>query len=279
MLAASGVVVDQFVLPVLRVLEGYWPRGLGWLRRLARALQSWRLKRAEEKLQRLEAKRRKSGLLANEQDQLAAPDSFRRRAPVAPESRMPTRLGNVLRAGERLPHDKYGLDGVICAPRLWLILSEDVKAELIEARRQLDGAVLVLIWGGLLVVWAFLTPWAILAAAAVCAFAYWWAIRSAEIFADLVESAFDLYRGKLYEALRLRKPRTPSEEPASGEALTAYLWGRLPDKHRLEFVDEDVETSPSDESPSEPTGRSLAPVPIVIGALAGLLLGRALARR
>lgn len=277
-LAASGVVVDQVTLPVLRALEGYWPPGLGWLRQWLTAFQSWRLNPAEAKLQHLEARRRDAGLSASEHAEFTSLDIFLRRAPAEPAARMPTRLGNVLRAGETWPRDKYGLDASICWPRLWLALSEDVKGELAEERRHLDRAVVVFIWGGLLLVWVFLTWWALLAAGAVCAFAYWWAVRRAEAFADLVEATFDLYRGKLYDALRLPKPGKPSEEPASGKAVTAFLWRGAVDEE-LAFVNGGPEQGHGDGTAPGLGRISFPPLSLVVGALAGLLLGRALSRR
>jgi hypothetical protein len=75
----------------------------------------------------------------------------------------------MLRGGETWSREKYGLNAVICFPRLWLVLDDDVKAELSEARRQLDQTVEVFIFGVLLIVWTFLTPLAVLAAAVVAA--------------------------------------------------------------------------------------------------------------
>ncbi|MEX5258304.1 hypothetical protein, partial [Kocuria arenosa] len=42
-------------------------------------------------------------------------------------------------------------------------------------------------------------------------------------FADLVETAYDLYRGRLYQQLRWPLPTTPAEEHDHGKALTQYL--------------------------------------------------------
>ncbi|MEX5258523.1 hypothetical protein, partial [Kocuria arenosa] len=42
-------------------------------------------------------------------------------------------------------------------------------------------------------------------------------------FADLVETAYDLYRGRLYQQLRWPLPANPGEEHACGKALTQYL--------------------------------------------------------
>jgi hypothetical protein len=43
----------------------------------------------------------------------------------------------------------------------------------------------------------------------------------------LKQALVHVHRGKLYEALRWPLPDTPAAEPASGAALTAYLWRGL----------------------------------------------------
>jgi hypothetical protein len=49
-------------------------------------------------------------------------------------------------------------------------------------------------------------------------------LRSAAVYADLVESAFDVYRGELYKHLRWPPPANASIEPAEGDRITHYLW-------------------------------------------------------
>ncbi len=49
-------------------------------------------------------------------------------------------------------------------------------------------------------------------------------------YADLVESAFALYRCQLYTAVGWPPPRAGREESATGQRLTEFLWrGTLPD--------------------------------------------------
>lgn len=141
---------------------------------------------------------------------------------------MPTALGNTLRAAESHPVDKYGLDGVSVWPHLWLVLPDATRQELMTARAALDSAARACVWGLLFV--AF-TPWTPLAAptglvVAACA-AYWWAPAAAQVFADLVEAAFDLHRTALYQQLRWPLPANPQDERAEGQHLTMYLWRGL----------------------------------------------------
>lgn len=140
---------------------------------------------------------------------------------------MPTRLGNVLRAAERWPRDKYGLDALIVWPRLWLLLQQTTRKEIIDARARLDQAVIGLTWGVLIVGWEALAWWPVLVAAAVAAFLYRRAVVAAERYGDLVEVAFDLERTELYRRLRIPLPTESENEPSEGVALTQYLWRGL----------------------------------------------------
>jgi hypothetical protein len=59
-------------------------------------------------------------------------------------------------------------------------------------------------------------------------FAYSWILDSAEIYGDLIESTFDLYRPLLYQSLRIPLPKTPQEEYAIGLQITEYLFRGTP---------------------------------------------------
>jgi len=245
----SASVVDQLAPTVLRLLEGYWPRGLGWLRRSLTDARSRRFNSAQAKLGRLETKRRKEGLTATDTFEFARLDRQLRRMPSAPDLLMPTRLGNILRAGEAWPRDKYGLDAVVCWPRLWLILPQQARTDLAEARGALNRSVVVGIWGALLIVWIPLTWWALPVAVIVATAAYQRSLGAAAVFADLVEAAFDDFRESLY-----RQVGTPhsdrTEEPRRGELLTTYLW-RGEVSNGPEIVT-DARTPGAPEAPPDP---------------------------
>jgi hypothetical protein len=57
-----------------------------------------------------------------------------------------------------------------------------------------------------------------------------WVPSRAEVYADLVEAAFDLYRGALYVQLRWPQPDNPRDERAKGRRLTTYLMRGLDDE-------------------------------------------------
>ena len=80
------------------------------------------------------------------------------------------------------------------------------------------------IWGLGLVAFTPLAWWAAPVGIAVAtAAAVWWVPARAEVFADLVEGAYDLYRSALYQHLRWPLPDTPAGERRTGSDLARYL--------------------------------------------------------
>lgn len=224
LVTTSAVVVERFVLPTLRLLEGYWPRWLGPIR--AGLVDRKRRQRTalHDRWSPLAVRVRSGRLSPDEKVEFTALDDRLRRLP-APDRVMPTRLGNILRAAEDQPEEKYGLNGVICWPRLWLLLPDGVKEELTRARTDLDTGVRVWLLSLLFVVWTVWAWWAapagLLAAAATYA---WWILGAAEVYADLLESSYDMHRTALYEALHWPLPATPAAELQTGQQVTQYLW-------------------------------------------------------
>jgi hypothetical protein len=149
---------------------------------------------------------------------------------------MPTRLGDILRAAEGRPAEKYGLDAIVCWYPLWLLLPADVRAELVQARATLDGAARAWIWGAGFTVWTLWTWWALPIGAVTGALAYYRGmLPAATVFGELIASAFDLYRFRLYDALHLPQPSTPrAERHRSGPQVTNVLWGG-PDEPDLDY--------------------------------------------
>ena len=223
--AASGVVVGRLTTPVLRLMEGYWPR---FLDVVGRSLTKRVATKAES--------------IRTEFQKVAGP-VLTGNPPPTPQQRadytrltqqwrrlpgsgryLPTRIGNTLRAGESRPVDKYGLDAVAIWPHLWLLLPETSRSELAAARGSLDSAVGAFIWGMLFVAFTPWTPWAAAVGLVVAAAAYLlWVPDRAEVYADLVEAAFDLHRGALYAQVRWPMPDNPQDERAKGRQLTTYL--------------------------------------------------------
>jgi hypothetical protein len=222
--AASAIVVQRLTTPVLRTLEGYWPT---WLR-AASDRQSNRilLKRQADDAawQQLQGDTDEVEPTAAQRAELARLERRRRHRPVRDNEVLATRVGNVLRAAETRPDHRYGLNAVIVWPRMWLVLPDAARQELTSARASLDVAVAAVIWAAAFVGF---TPWAWWAAPTGIAIAsatiYWWIPARAELFADLIEATFDLYRADLYRQLRWPLPDTPAAEHKAGKALTQYL--------------------------------------------------------
>ncbi len=178
--SASSLIVDRLTLPVLRLLEGYWPDA-------AHGLRAKRIARWQEESRKLEEVPPAAESSAH--DEVAASVALRRFPPHSEV--MPTRLGNIIRAGERRPATWYGLDAVIVWPQFWLVLPEHPRADLSTARSEL---------------WR------------------WWIPAAASTYATLVSAVFDTHRFNLYDALHYPRPTTPKDEPSRGKALTRSLW-------------------------------------------------------
>jgi hypothetical protein len=225
--AASSVLVNRLTTPALRLLEGYWPRWLKGLRRRLTARIERRAADDDAAWQQLAAVvlTRPDSATAEQLARFARLDQQRRRRPAAANRYLPTRLGNILRAAETSPTDKYGLDAIAVWPRLWLVLPDATRQELTTARAALDAAVAAAIWGLLFCAFAVWTPLALPLGLLVTAVAVAvWAPPRAEILADLVESAYDLHRAALYQHVRWPLPTNPKQEHTEGQRLTAYLW-------------------------------------------------------
>ena len=155
---------------------------------------------------------------------LAALDRAAHRRPGQPALYMPTTIGNILRAAESRPRSRYGLDSIVVWPRLWLVLPDSSRQEVAAARTSLDTSVATVIWGVLVLVFI---PWTILAlpTGLVVALVAWrfWVPARAEVYGDLVVSAFDMHRTALCQQLRWPLAISPQLEPARGKLITGYL--------------------------------------------------------
>jgi hypothetical protein len=221
LVAASAAVAQQFVLQVLRWAEGYWP---GWLGLLRTRLERRRLRQKRMiKSDRAELAGRFSRLSRPELTRYSLLDVALTRFPEN-DYIMPTKLGNILRAAETRPEQKYGLNVIICWPRLWLLLPETVRKELGEARAGLDAATLAFVWSLLFVIWGVWLWWAIPVGLLAAYFSYQRMLSMSEGYGDLLESVYDVYRPALYKALRWPMPKNPIEEVHAGQAITKYLW-------------------------------------------------------
>jgi hypothetical protein len=226
-------IFKPFNMLVIRFLEGYY--WSGWRAKLLKYLQNRQIARIEARFQTLALKNHKGlpPLTSKEQAEYAHLDWQRMFIPSEAQ-RMPTRLGNLLRALELRPQEKYGLDIFICWPRLWLILPDSVKKEIGIARDNLDTTTHIWMWGLLFLVWIPFTAWVVPISIVMMFLVYHRMLQAASIYGQLIESSFDLYRSKLYQELRWPLPKNAADEREQGEQLTAYLW-RGSDSDKLNF--------------------------------------------
>ncbi len=210
----------------MRLLEGYWP---SWTAPLYRRLTRWLAARAAAEApawQEAYARVRPPAVpTADELATYARLERRRRRRPTAPGYFLSTPIGNILRAAERRPTDKYGLDTVALWPRLWPALPDTTRHDLTNARASLDSAVTIAVWG---VLFCTFTPFTLLAiplGLGVALTAVTVVVPNrAQLFGDLIEAAYDQHRTVLYQQLRWPLPTNPQQEREHGQRLTAYLW-------------------------------------------------------
>jgi hypothetical protein len=220
-IVVSSLIAQRLSAPVLRLLEGYWPRWMDWLREPLVRFRSKRIDRDNDRLRQLA--RDVSKLTTKESAEYLKLDRRLASTPKVPNRRMPTRLGNILRASEGRPGAHYGLDAVVCWPRLWLLLPEAAKQEVSAARGALNAAAQLWLWAVLFVGWTVWAWWALPVGILIAAGSYSRVLGAAATYAELVESCYDVHRRLLYEALRWPLPSTPAEEQQHGKELTAYL--------------------------------------------------------
>ncbi len=225
-LAGSDQVARRFQLTLLRWLEGYWPERLplAWLRRRLLARRRADYRRLEAEWQRLQAAFEAGRLRPEGRERLGRVEVALHRYPDAPDDMLPTMLGTRLRAAETRPLHRYGLDGVVCWPALWLLLPEPARREVSAARAELNAAVRFTFWGALTALWAIWAWWAAPLAGLLAWLGYRAALEAADGYATLVEATFAVHRFALYDALGLPRPSGPEEERRAGEALTRWLW-------------------------------------------------------
>jgi hypothetical protein len=222
-LLATGGLIRLASLQVVRLLEGYWWPVLARPRRYLRDMLSRRCDRDLDRLSELAA-RPVTDLTPEMLAERSRLERHRWRFPADPRYRMPTRLGNAMRAAELRPGTRYGLDSVICWPRLWLLLPDAARQDISRVRASLylsaqawTCAVLACVG----VVWSW---WALpLGIAAAAGIYYWPVLGNARAYCDLIGAAYDVHRWLLYDALRWPYPANPADERTQGRRLTLYL--------------------------------------------------------
>ena len=234
-LVFSSIVLDALHFPILRLLEGYWPWPFKYLGLGSIALRKRYFKKKYNQLRQLKVKEGKGELSPAEEQKLTQLETWAHWRPAKAAELLPTALGNILRARERSPERRYGLDAVVCWPRLWSLLPEIVRKNLVVARSSLENLVELWFWGLLFLIWTVWTPWALLVGLLWMILAYGMALQAAMAYGDLIEAAFDLHRMELYDALGWPRPKNSAEEKRMGTQLTEFLWrGTMPESLEYE---------------------------------------------
>ncbi|MDI3389518.1 hypothetical protein QIS99_25475 [Streptomyces sp. B-S-A8] len=245
-LAGTGAVVVSVVLAavvsgrsqsLIRCYEGLWPGRLGDAVMLPG--RRWHRRRAR----RLGFDRAVSDYPADMRDI------------------MPTRLGNILRAAESYPHERYGLDAVVTWPRLFPLLPEGLAAALVAARAEIEFHVTISALASLVAVgaggwlaavngpaWLFLTCY--WAGAATAWLTYRGALAPARLYGEHVRVAFDLYRQELLTHLGIE-----GDERDQWARLNHFWYRNIPmETPLLPHPD-----GPEDDVPEEPSWPAFPP--------------------
>jgi hypothetical protein len=137
------------------------------------------------------------------------------------EASCPTWIGDRFRACAVRIKKTYGLDLDATWPRLWLFVPDTVQTELAAARDSFGGAARLTAWAVLYLVLG-IWWWPAIAIALITGLA---GIRKGRLatgnFADLIESAVDLYSAEL--AAQLGQQTTGPLTPAAGRRLNTWM--------------------------------------------------------
>jgi hypothetical protein len=220
----GALLVHPLQLPMVRMLEGYWPR---WLRTLGwplRRLHTWRRSRLANRAELNEPEPSEAAI----QRAGAAGTQLRLRYPDTDQV-LPTSLGNVLAAMEARAGRAYGWDAVVAWPRLYPVLSTGIRDVVDDRRNTLDTcARMTVTFGATTIIAAALLGgsgwWLLLfVPLGITMAAYLGAVYAAVAYGEAVEAAFDLHRFDLLKVLHLPLPDDRKAEKAANEAL-CDLW-------------------------------------------------------
>jgi hypothetical protein len=232
----TGLLLSGFHFPILRILEGY-PLEDNKDRRLLRWVYETSIRRQEDCWKNLrdirddkELPRLKRGQAAWELDQ-----SY----PHEQEVLLPTRFGNVIRAFEYHPRERWGLDGIAVWPRIELLLSsgeldgcDSVKGDVAFFVNLMIGVLFTSVtltidevvnrphplYSSIFFVMLMVVIWPL----------YSGSVSAAGRWGAVVRGAIDIHRRDLYERLGVVTPTTDSEERKVANAINDCILFGLP---------------------------------------------------
>lgn len=235
LLATAAHVASSFHPVLTRLYEGYWPRWSVARRSRARAIDIQR--KRWDRLIRAEAGSRTAGRDHDANGlQLTLARTFP--PPTRGDALMPTRLGNILRAAEIYPHERYAIDSVVIWPRLRHVLPTAAVGTLVEAQTALESLLLL---RTLATVFGVVAPttlivtresWLLVAVSllawVVAGLSHGSALQVAIGYADQIRTAFDLYRMDLVRHLGFETPGDLATERLLWDDLTQFYFRNLP---------------------------------------------------
>jgi hypothetical protein len=220
-----AVVLQPLQMSLVQLLEGYW--GNWWPARALAAVSIGYHRRRRQRLQ--QATQTTADATPETREQMANAAWRLQHFYPGADRVLPTTLGNVLRAAEDRGGRGYGMDAVVVWPRLYPLLSPGVSAMLADQRDQLDLAARFCV--------VFLIA-AIVAAATLATHGWWWlvaavcvalawiayraAVAAALAYGDGIQTAFDLHRFDLLEALHLELPGDREAERHANRELCDF---------------------------------------------------------
>ncbi|TDD19709.1 hypothetical protein [Nonomuraea diastatica] len=215
--AAVGLTVQAFGWAIERLWTGRWPT------LVARPLVAWRRRRWTRATERYRAAliakhhalHQRSGDDRAPSEQARPPDTQRlndaRLRIGLTEPACPTWIGDRIAAAQTRIRDHYDLDLVFAWPRLWLVVPDTSRAQLMTASGRFSASSRLVAWG----LW-YLTIglwwWPSAVAGSVTVLVGWRLGRtSMDTLAHLVEAAVDVHGRELATALGIEstKPLTP----------------------------------------------------------------------
>jgi hypothetical protein len=231
----ATVILQPFQIGVVQLLEGYWaaaPDGR------VRSAATRRVIGIATEFQRRRFRLLEAMRTANLTELERARLELELEGYPEPSKMMPTRLGNVLKAGEQRAGGRYGLDADLVFPYLYPFLRQPFQTAWDDLTNQLDSAahlfvtflLATTISAGLLLPsggdgwWLTIPP--------IFSFLAWLSYRStiaaARQQSRLLAAAFDLHRFDLLTAMRLQLPRDPQEELQLNRQIMEMVLADLP---------------------------------------------------
>lgn len=182
-----------------------------------------------------------SGRLARKMSALEPEDTsefeYRRRFETFPGKAhvRPTRLGNILGAGDYYVRNRYRMDPGLFWPRLYPFLDSSLRDQLSAARAAMELRITLLVVFMITAAGAVIAgpimglgALAVVTYVGLCSVAarclYLLALPPAKTYAMLLGCAFDLYRREIFSAVGLDRPHSLAAEAADWKALEQYFY-------------------------------------------------------